>query len=266
MTLQQLAEWSRRSQFPSVANAALGWGAEYWDDEPTHYEAWSDLRALGRAEMSGHRLAYALSSNLLRDVLVAAGGVEHAIEALRSAVADLAKWVSDEGLKADAGISLGLAHDAAAEAWYSFADVISWSRILEERLDRPPFQKKGLRNQGLVPALKPAELSKRVGTLLNELRSGPLGETRFLTNFTLHSSLVKHPFSGAQLLPSGQVALHIPDVQTKPISHWDMLTWEEHRDGIAFAEELWTSIQNFIDELLAVFEQSVPSRLQRVDD
>ena len=69
---------------------------------------------------------------------MAAGGVENAIGQLRSAVAELERWVVEQGIHATPGIPYGLTHDASTEAWYAFANMISWARALEERpTDRP---------------------------------------------------------------------------------------------------------------------------------
>jgi hypothetical protein len=82
-------------------------------------------------------------------------------------------------------------------------------------------------------------------------------------NFTLHSALVRNPNSGARLDEAGHVTLPIPDKQTGPISHWKALTWDEHRDGVVFAEELWTSIEVFMEGLIQAFEKAVPKRFRR---
>jgi hypothetical protein len=142
--------------------------------------------------------------------------------------------------------------------------VITWARAVEERLDRrPPSRHSGkMRNQGLVPALKPLRLKKRVELLVKQLRAGPVGECRLLANFTLHDALVRNPFAGAQLTADGAMTLPIPDPPAHPINHWYLFTWNDGRDGIAFAEEVWKSIQVFIDDLLNAFEKAVPKRLR----
>lgn len=156
MSHQRADDWFRRSKFPSSAHAGLGWGVEYWDPDHTHYEGWLELRdhcvALGRTETNGRDLTHLLSRNRLDDVLAAAGGVEHAIGALRSAVDDLGRWVAEHDLRADEHAPVRLAHGAASEAWYAFADVITWARTFEERIERQHVQK-GFRKQGLLPAI-----------------------------------------------------------------------------------------------------------------
>ncbi len=262
---QRLSDWFRRSSFSSVSKVRLGAGAELWDSDPTHYEGWSDLRdrllALGR-KPTKRLLAYYLSDHLLDDVLAAAGGVENAIGQLRSAIAELERWVAEQGFRATPGIPHGLGHDASTSAWYALANVISWARALEERLDRPPVNKKKFPRQGLVPAIRPKRLKKRATALLDNLRRGPVGETRPLANFTLHAAMLRHPYSGALLDPSGAVRLPIPDAPPHGIANWYLFTWADNRDGVAFAEELWLSVQDFIEALLTAFEKAVPRRFR----
>jgi hypothetical protein len=260
---QRLSEWFRRSSFPSASKVRLGAGAELWDSDPTHYEGWSNLRdrliALGR-KPSKRLLAYYMSDHLLDDVLAAAGGVEDAIGQLRSAVSELERWVSEQGFRATPEVPHGLGHDASTAAWYALANVISWARALEERLDRPPVDRKKFPRQGLVPAVRPERLQKRVTVLLADLRRGPVGETRPPANFTLHAAMLRHPYSGALLDPTGGVRLPIPDAPPRRIANWHLFTWADDRDGVAFAEELWLSVQDFIDALLTAFEKAVPRR------
>ena len=155
--LKRLDEWWRRVAFPKVAKASLGFGSEYWDPDPSHYEGCEQLRAryaaLGQTR-SDSQLAWDLASHLLSDVLVAAGGVESAMERMDAAVAELEAYAKKYGRQAEQGVPCGLSHPAAVQLWYAFTDVVSWSRTLVERLDRRPENRK-LERQGLIPALRP---------------------------------------------------------------------------------------------------------------
>jgi hypothetical protein len=97
--LERLTEWHNRVHFPRVAKAPLGFGFEYWDLNPTHYEGWEELRdrtaALGR-QSTKRTLAYDLASHLLDDVIVAAGGVERAVTKLREAHSVLNIYVREQ--------------------------------------------------------------------------------------------------------------------------------------------------------------------------
>jgi hypothetical protein len=260
--LPRTVEWFRRKDFPASAKAPLGWGVEYWDSDPTHYEGWETVRdrvvAVRHRRPGKGELARELSDQLLDDVLAAAGGVEHAIVSLRSVVAELQQFC-DEHLGPPPVDVTGVGHPAATEAWYELANVLFWARTLEERLDR---KSRNLPNQGLLPRLRPLRLDKRVKALVAELRNGPLGEARLLTNFILHQAQLRHPLSGAEIDDLGTVRLPIPDAQSTRISHWHVLTWSQHRDGIAYAEALWRTVEEFIDELLTAFERAVPKRLR----
>jgi hypothetical protein len=79
----------------------------------------------------------------------------------------------------------------------------------------------------------------------------------------LHTALVAHPFSGVQIDSDGSIMLPIPDAPSRSVSHWYLLTWNQKRDGLALAEEIWQTVQNFVDELIQAFEKSVPKRLRR---
>jgi hypothetical protein len=199
---ERLTGWFRCVSFPQTASAKLGFGVEYWDLDPTHYEGWEQLRdcltALGRTPTK-RNLAYELTSHLLDDVIVAAGGVEHAIVQLREALGRLTDYASIHNMKPKDRIPVGLSHEASAEAWYAFSDVLSWSRTVVERLKRQPVDRKRFPEQGLIPAIRPKQLRKRCDSLLNQLRTGPVSQARPLANFLLHSAMVQHPFSGVQI-------------------------------------------------------------------
>lgn len=204
--LSRTSEWNRRVHFPVAAMAPLGWGYEYWILDPTIYEGHLELKARAatvhrrqkRRTWTKRQLAAELSDHLLDDVLAAAGGVEHSILALCDALQRAQAWADQFRPKPTTeSVPTGIADISVIDAWYEFANLLSWARVLEERLDR---RGRGpLPRQGLVNALKPVRLKKRVSKLTDDLRAGPLEETRFLANFTLHSALVRNPNSGPDL-------------------------------------------------------------------
>ena len=262
----KLDQWSKQVAFPAAATAQLGFGAEYWRADPSLYEGFEQLGA--RLQSLGRKtkrvdVVYQLTSHLLTDVLVAAGGVENSILRLHAAVEDLKAYVSKHKLTAVHGIPLGLAHPAAVTAWYAFSDVLSWSRTVVERMERPAGNRRKVSKEGLLPALKPERLRTRCEMLLATLRDGPVGQSRNLANFVLHTALVRHPHTGAQLELSGSITLPVPDLPRQQVSHWYLLSWQAEQDGLALANEIWLSVQEFIDGLINSFERSVPKRLRR---
>src|SRR6266568_6994390 len=248
--------WYQRVHFPEAAAAPLGWGYEYWILDPTRYEGHAELKAralaLGRPWRK-RRVAAELTDHLLDEVIAAAGGVEHSLIALRAAAAAAQLWSDKHITDFDPDVPHGIANEHTVAAWYEFANLISWARVLEERLDRRSHK---LPNQGLVPAIKPVRLRTRAESLLGELRRGPVGETRFLANFVLHAALVQSPNSGARLDRQAQVKLPIPDKPRDRIHHRKLFTWNDDRDGLVFAEELWASIELFMNNLDAAFEKA----------
>ena len=104
---KELDKWWKRVSFPTVAKASLGFGSEHWNSDARHYEGWEQLRdrrtALGR-KSTRRELASELSSHLLSDVLVAAGGVETAILRMRVAAAELEAYAEKYKMKAQPGV------------------------------------------------------------------------------------------------------------------------------------------------------------------
>ena len=267
-----MSAWFKRVHWPEAGEAALGFGYEWWDLDPTHYEGHQELRArlqkLHRKTMK-RELAYRLADNLLTDLLVVVGGVETTFRRFVTLLDEVQAW-SDEHVRPqmEPGVPQGLGHPKVTEAWYEFANLLYWTRGVEERLSRKPFGRhyRGLRDQGLIPALRPKRLRKGVIRLHDDLIAGPVGEVRQFANLSLHASLVRHPYSGAEVDAStGRVTLPLPDRASAPIYHWDLLTWAHGRDARTFAEELWSSIETFVDGLLNAFERSIPRRLRKAN-
>jgi hypothetical protein len=278
--MTRASDWYSRIYFPANATMRLGGGYETWILDPERYEGSEALRATlrtpttpGTLKRSSTKrdLAYELVDNLLGEVLAAAGGVEQSIMSLRSSIAEAQAYADQHVKKPIPGVPHGIGHPSIPKAWYDFANLLSWARVLEERLDRRPAQRRLrpgaplLPNQGLVNAVKPVRLKNRVDRLLSDLRAGPVGEARLLANFTLHSALVRDPNSGAWLGPGGKVIMPIPDKSAAPIAHRKTLTWNDGRDALAFAEELWASVDDFMEHLIEAFERATPRRFRKVN-
>lgn len=259
-------EWSKRVSFPESALAPLGFGSEQWNSAPRLYEGFEQLqarlRALGRKTRKSD-VAYQLTSHLLTDVLVAAGGVEQSILRLDAAVAELEAYVAANHLQATSNIPLGLGHPAAVTAWYAFSDLLSWSRTVIERMERPAGDRRKFPKQGLLPALRSKRLRRRCETAFIALRDGPVGRSRNLANFVLHTALVRHPHTGARLELSGSISLPVPDLPAEQVSHWYLLTWQGDQDGLVLARDMWQAVQTFVGGLIHAFESSIPKRLRR---
>lgn len=157
------------------------------------------------------QLACRLADHLLSDLLVVVGGVESSFQRL-VALLDVVQAWSDEHVRPQMkpGAPQDLSNPEVTEAWYEFANLLYWTRGVEERLRRKPFGRpyQGLRDQGLIPALRPERLRKRVTRLHDDLIAGPVGEVRAFANLSLHAALVRHSYSGAEVEEStGRVRL-----------------------------------------------------------
>jgi hypothetical protein len=264
--LIKLIEWSRRLNYPAGALAPLGFAAECWLADARLYEGHEQLseryKALGR-RVSRSYIAEELSPHLLSDVLVAAGGIEGALQRLRASHAELQVVVRENRYEARPGVPHGLSDEAAVSAWYAFTELLMWGRTLTERMERRAGNSKKFPNQGLLPALKPKRLKAQCLRLFLALQSGPVGQSRSLANFVLHTALVNHPHTGVQLEPSGAIVLPVPELPGRQVAHWYLLSWRPGHDGFALAEDTWKHVQFFVDGLLTAFEEAVPKRLRK---
>jgi hypothetical protein len=263
---QRTIEWSRRQAHPTTAQAPLGWGAEYWDRKAENYDGHLALknrrRALGRKSRK-REIANDLAYFLLSDVIVAAGGVELAVERLAIAHEQLVTLAVRHGIRGTADYRHGLADLSSIDAAYAFSDLLAWVRTVNERLDRKSWDKGVRRRQGLLPSIRPKRLHARVEKLVTGLRASSFGDCLTLANFTLHTALTREPRSGVEVDQTGRVILPIPDTPTSSVAHWYLLTWDDDRDGFEFADAVWEDLRRFMDELLAAFERAVPKRLRR---
>ena len=268
-------EWFHRMNFPAGQRAPLGTAAELWDPAARNYEGHNETRVVmntmvgrldelngghGRVATDGEVVGE-LYAPLLGDLVVAAGGVEQAVRRFLDEVDRLQQDATRLGLWSTAVTVQGIG--SAEGAWYAFADVVSWARIVQERLARPPPRKGGLRWQGLLPALAPGELRSRAQQLYDELLEGPYGEVRKLANFTLHAALIRSPHSGATVDTAGTVHLPFPDRADSPrIAHPSTLRFTQRRDAVTYTTDLWTAIQHFLDAVLTAFAAATPDRFR----
>jgi hypothetical protein len=265
MTTHRRDGWLRRVSFSSVSKLPLGYAEELWDPDWTNYEGWERLQdrlqELDR-DPDGPALGSLLNRSLLVDVIAAAGGMEHSIENLRTAVAGVRNWLESNNIAA-AESAIWIGNPSAVDAWYSLANLLSWARHLDERLDRQAMRPKRFRRQGLLPAIQPEVLRLRVGELVAGLRNGPLGAVRNLANFEFHVSLIQSPWSGVVLTADQEITMPIPDATNEPVLNWYLLKWSGAQDGLALAEQMWSSVESFMDALLAAFEDATPDRLRK---
>ena len=273
MAHERLNGWMHRLEFSRHGSVRLGYGSEHWDPTADNYEGAVALRDRKRraaktralrlqrphGRVTKWEVASDLSGFLLSDVVLAAGGVELAVERLRLAKSRLEAIAAEHGYF---GPNVSLADGASVEATYAFAELLVWVRSIEERLKRKPRGKLP-RKQGLVPALRPKRLRKQVEAAASQFTTSAAGDCRLLANFSLHGALVRNPFSGVEIDEAGRARLPCPDVPTTPVAHWYLLTWTDGRDGFVVAEDAWASVQTLIDHLLTAFETHVPKRHRR---
>ena len=251
--------WMRR-----VRREQLGAWDENWKDlsSTAQFAGW---RQLAEARGAGANVPGYLTRSLLSEVLYAAGGVERELGQLRKALADVQQVAGDA--------TAGPVHPAVEQpivgsygappcvraASYSFINLLSWARCTVERTDRR-YQSGSPERAGLLPALADGQLRDSVAAALRHLMAA-LRDSRFLANYALHAGAV--PGDGtrsAEILPDEHILGQVPDPLADPVLTWETLKFTQDRDMLAYATQLMTAIETFVDSVLDAFAANRPAR------
>ncbi len=263
--MRRLTEWMRRTKFPQ-SGVELGAELELWNLDVSHYETAEPLRerlrALGRS-CEDRDLYHYLTRNQLTDVVIAAGGVEYSVERVRGLATNLLEQVSLWDVTIPAEHDVGIQTLDAVKLALTVSEVLFWVRSLVDRVQRRGDRRRGFGEQGLLPALAPGDLKSKVAQIFQTLCAGEVGEARWLRNLTAHSSTITQPFGGLSLSADHRLLMPFPDRVNGHLAEPVLFTWEEGRDGFDFIENVWTSVQIFVDALLGEFESGVPERPHR---
>jgi hypothetical protein len=263
-------EWARRIFFNPNSTAGLDWGTELWKWDVNRYESAPGIAAAlqraGRSSDDDDVLYYA-TRNLLVDVVDAAGGVEREHIRLHESM-NLAQETYDgwqqqrsRGNRAIAGSeSMGMSDPSIEDAWYSLEEMLIWTRVLDDRLKRRGPQ--GNSDQGLIPALADGLRRDAIIQARSRLLTSTLNETQHFVNLNLHSQPIALGTKSARLR-NGRVVLDFPDRVSSSIRHRVELTYNDGRDGVAFADATMSAIGSFMNEMFDAFEANIPPRLSK---
>ena len=251
--------WMRR-----VRREQLGAGDEDWKDlsSTAQYAAWRQLAEArgGRADAQGY-----LTRSLLSEVLYAAGGVERELGLLRKALAEVQQLPGEATARpAPPAVQQPVVGSYGAappvrDASYSFINLLSWARATVERTDRR-YKSGSKERAGLLPALAEGQLQDSVAAALQRLMAA-LRDSRFLANYALHAGAVPGGDTPkAELLPDEHPLAQVPDPLADPVLTWETFQFTQDRDMLAYATELTTAIETFVDSVLDAFAASRPAR------
>lgn len=250
--------------------APLDFGAELWKWDVKRYESAEAVRA-ARARVPGtsgsgldddNVILFEATWMLVRDVIDAAGGVEGAYVRLLAAMADAQASYdrfADANPPGEAEYH-GFQGSAVEEAWYALEEVLVWARTMDERLKRQSWDRDMRHEQGLIPALADGPRREAVVAARSRLLNSGLGEARLLSGLNLHMQPMQAGRSGR--VDGGRVALPFPDRVSDRVEHRSALSFGQGRDGVAFADQLMSGVEQFMDEMIKAFEAHVPERLR----
>jgi hypothetical protein len=247
-----------------VFRGSLDFWGENWADLSTapQYAAWDQL---ARDRGAPGDVQYYMRRSLLSELIYAAGGVEREFSHLRSALADVQRSAdethSQMPVKPEDWPTHGhhISTPSMREASYSFANLLTWARSVQERVERP-YRPGSSERVGLLSALASGQIHDSVQAAFGILRDA-LKESRFLTNYALHAGAV--PGGGtprAEILPDGQILARVPDPPSDPVLSWDEFEFTQNRDMLTYRAELMAIIETFVNQVLDAFEANRPAR------
>jgi hypothetical protein len=263
-------EWAKRIAFNTNSTAGLDWGQELWKWDASLYESALGiavvLQRAGRSSDDDDVLYY-VTRNLLMDVVDAAGGVERAhiriCESMRVAQETYDGWQQQwqNNPAAARSANMGISDPSVEDAWYSLEEMLTWTRVLDDRLRRRGPQ--GSSGQGLIPALANGPRRDAIIQARSCLATSTINETKHLVNLNLHSQPIILGTKSARVR-NGRVMLDFPDRITSPIHHRVELTYNDGRDGVSFADDTMSAVERFMNEMFDAFESNIPQRLRKL--
>lgn len=221
---------------------------------------------------------------LVNEVIVAAGGIEREIRALKAAqtFADAhAAAVPNPVPRPETGPMGVPPAGAALDAAYATMNALNWMRTVHERVQRDDPAATGPWFLGWLRWLRRSKLGERFGLsrpratqeagLLASLKDGEpkatirtefkkllpkLRDARKFDNYVLHGgALPGGQTPGFCMLPDRNVFFPFPDdPNTKRFFTWEQFTYKKERAALSYIEDKFDAIGTFIDSMLDAFD------------
>jgi hypothetical protein len=213
-----------------------------------------------RATASGGRddpdiLRMHMVRGLVNEVVVAAGGIEREIRALKvaQALADAnTAAIPDPVPRPETGpITVG-PPGAALDSAYATMNALTWIRTVHERIWRKDKQGK---QAGLLASLKDGEPNTTIDAEFTKLLP-KLGDARKFDNYVLHGgALPGGQTPGFHMPPDRTVYFPFPDdPNTKRFFTWEQFAYKKNRKALCYIEDKFDAIATFIDSMLDAFD------------
>jgi excisionase family DNA binding protein len=237
------AQWFHKIAFPDGALLGLGDASETWRKDLEH--DWETY------------------SRLLPNVAEAAAAVEYTTEKIHRAIAMVEAYYVPylpallDGPEPTHG--RGASHPSVSDAYSEFANLLSWIRALNDRLEH---KWKGAA-LGMLPALAPNRLQSRARILTNRFRRELAREAGLLANYSLHYSTIPYAFNSSARVVDGRLELPIPNRVTHAVNTFQDLKYSDGRTLSKYADEAASIVVTFMDALIDAFIDELPARVRR---
>jgi hypothetical protein len=264
--MSRYQDWLRRVMFGE--KVGLGFLEEFWG--PIHeHQAYSNLVELGAKHgREPEDMKYYATRSLLNDVIHAVGGMEYSVsrlEALMGEGQEFAESADKAFEREEPDPAIGV--QVPFEISWEYANLMSWTRALEERMGRRA-RAGGSGELGLLPAMHPEHpATEEVRRAWTEFHLRPLlTDVRRQANVGLHATTIHGVMPVARRRQDGQIVVDVPDPLLSQVMTRDELTFEEHRDLMSFSHQLFNEVSDFIDTLLDIFARCTRDRQNDAKD
>ncbi|MDI3312957.1 MAG: hypothetical protein QJR12_01330 [Mycobacterium sp.] len=200
-------------------------------------------------------MRYHMVRGLVSEIIVAAGGIEREIEALRAA-RQIAQAYVDTYIKKHIPApetgppTVGL--NASRHAAYAVMNALTWARAVDDRVRRNDPEGEPA---GLLAALEDGPLKTAIECRFENANSA-LKDARKFGNYVLHAGAIQGGSSpGFAVRQDRTVYFPFPDDPTNNrIDTWEQFRYKDGRDALSYLEKLFATVAKFIDDMLDAFD------------
>ena len=141
-------------------------------------------------------------------------------------------------------------------------DLLTWTRRLDDRQSKLADRRRCPAAQGLIPAMADGPRRDAVIDTGSRILAASITEARHLSNLSLHVQSSRAGSPRAEIR-DGRMVVPFPDRVARPVNHRWQPTYNEGRDAATVADEIMESVERFMDDLIAAFENHLPSRFRK---
>ncbi len=209
------------------------------------------------------RARWEITRDLLPELISTAGAVEYHVANLHALLEEVQVWADREigpDLRSRPRPLYGtfVGHGSITHFAWVYQSLLGWGRAFEDRGRlTPPGRLKDAGDIGLVPSLNTHHpIAGEVRRIWDRFQgTGLPNDVRNQSGLALHVSSIHRSASGADLTREGRVVPGAPDPVASRVATRGELSYDQGREALAFADDLWDAIAQFTEGVIGAFER-----------